>query len=352
MSPAVSVLIDTYNQAHFLEQAITSVLEQGLPPAELEIVVVDDGSTDDAASIVAKFAPHVRYLRKQNGGQVSAYNFALPELHAPIVAFLDADDWWTNGKLKAILDVFHNQTGTTTVAHGFIGFYEDTQKSFTCLPGQDYRLDLSDENAGRLAHSGRRFLSTSKLAIRRAILEKIGPLPDDLLYFDSPLALSAMAFGPAFIINEPLAVYRVHARNFSEIERPIPDILRRKCRIIDAELRFLPQQLARSGVPQPAISALMQPRQLERERIRIELQGGWPWETFRLEFRRFRASYERYSLSYAIFKFLALLPALVMPRKRFYQLRGWYSGSKLRKARSLLGEPTPVATIDVQKFTR
>lgn len=350
--PAASVLIDTYNQAHFLEQAITSVIEQGLSPADLEIVVVDDGSTDGTASLVAKFAPCVRYLRKQNGGQISAYNFALPELHAPIVAFLDADDWWASGKLKAVLDVFGSQPATTAVGHGFIGIYEDTKKSFTSLPGRDYCLDLSSENAARLAHSGRRFLGTSKLAVRRSVMEKLGPLPDDLVFFDSSVGLSAMAQGPVFILNHPLAFYRVHSGNFSEVEHPLPETLRRECRIIDAEMRFLPPVLARAGVPEPAIAALFQTRQLDRERMRIDLEGGWPWDTFRLERRRFRAAYERHSFSYSLFKWMALAPALFMPPKRFYQLRDWYSASALRKARGLLGEPTPVAAIDVQKSTR
>src|SRR5579863_5771968 len=104
--PLVSALIDTYNQEHFIEQAIVSVLEQGLSPSELEIVVVDYGSTDNTASLVAKFAPRVRYIHKKNGGQVSAFNAAIPETHAPIVAFLDADDWWAPGKLRAVLDAF------------------------------------------------------------------------------------------------------------------------------------------------------------------------------------------------------------------------------------------------------
>ncbi|HVA17640.1 MAG TPA: glycosyltransferase family 2 protein, partial [Candidatus Dormibacteraeota bacterium] len=106
MPPLVSALIDTYNQERFIEQALVSVLEQGLSPSELEIVVVDDGSTDNTASLVAKFAPRVRYIRKKNGGQASAFNAAIPETNAPIVSFLDADDWWAPGKLRAVLDAF------------------------------------------------------------------------------------------------------------------------------------------------------------------------------------------------------------------------------------------------------
>ena len=88
-TPHISVLIDTYNHERFLEQAIVSVLEQDFPASEIEIVLVDDGSTDSTPSIVEKFLPQLRYIRKKNGGQASAFNLAIPELRGSIVAFLD-----------------------------------------------------------------------------------------------------------------------------------------------------------------------------------------------------------------------------------------------------------------------
>lgn len=350
-TPAISVVIDTHNQAHFLEQAVCSVLEQGLSPSELEVLIVDDGSTDNTESIAAKFAPRIQYLRKPNGGQVSAYNFALPKLHAPVVAFLDADDWWAKGKLRAIFDVFAADSAVTAVGHGFVEFHEQTRTEISCLPGSDFRLNLSSPKSARFAHSGRRFLGTSKLAVRRSVVEKLGILPDDLIFFDGPVHLFALALGTAVILNQPLAYYRVHAQNLYESQHPDPQILRRKCQIIDAQRRFLPSLMSSAGLSPQTIEAALEPQELDRERMRLDLEGGTPWETFRLEYRRFRASYERHSLSYGLFKWLALTPALFMPRKRFYQLRDWYSGSALRKARRLLGEPTPIAAIDVQKST-
>lgn len=351
-SPLVSVLIDTYNQAHFLEQAITSVLEQGLSPSELEILVVDDGSTDNTASLVAKFAPRVRYLPKKNAGQISAYNFAVPETHAPIVAFLDADDWWAKEKLKIVLGIFEKDPAANAVGHGFIEFHDQTRTEVSCLPGSDYRLDLSSQKSARFAHSGRRFLGTSKLSVRRTVLEKLGTLPDDLVFFDGPVHLCALACGSAVILNQPLAFYRVHGQNLYESAHPDPQILRRKCQIIDAQMRFLPQVLASAGASPSAISAVLEPQQLDRERMRIDLEGGWPWQAFNLEVRRFRASYTEHSLSYGIFKWLALTPALLMPPKSFYRLREWYSKSNFRDLRRMFGEPTPVAEIDVQKSSR
>jgi glycosyltransferase involved in cell wall biosynthesis len=72
--PCVSVLIDTYNYGHFIEEAVESVLAQDFPEREREIVVVDDGSTDDTPERLKKFGHAITYLRKPNGGQASAFN--------------------------------------------------------------------------------------------------------------------------------------------------------------------------------------------------------------------------------------------------------------------------------------
>lgn len=350
--PAVSALIGTYNQAHFLEQALTSVLEQGFSPAELEIVVVDDGSTDNTASLVATFAPRVRYLRKSNGGQISAYNFAVPQTHAPIVAFLDADDWWAKGKLAAVLDAFATDPAVTAVGHGFTECTDETHVLQLQLPDKIYRLDLSSAAAARLAHSGRRFLSTSKMAVRRRVLEAAGTLPDGLVFFDVALQLFAMALGPAVILDQSFTFYRIHGENLYASIEPDEKNLRRKIQCLDAQLQFFPSALTGIGVSPAAISAILEPDELDRERLRLALEGGSPWETFRFEQRRFRASYADHSLSYGIFKWLALTPALFLPPRSFYRLREWYSRSNLRNYRRMLGEPTPVAEIDVRNSSR
>ena len=88
--PRISVLIDTYNHERYIEQAIVSVLEQDFPREEMEIVVVDDGSTDNTPSIIQKFLPRLRYIRKTNGGQASAFNAAIPELRGRSSHFLMA----------------------------------------------------------------------------------------------------------------------------------------------------------------------------------------------------------------------------------------------------------------------
>jgi len=347
--PIVSVLIDTYNQEHFIEQALASVLEQGLSPSELEIVVVDDGSTDNTSSLVAKFAPRVRYIRKENGGQISAYSVGFPETSAPFVAFLDADDWWAKGKLQAVLDVFDNEPSTTAVGHGFVRVHEQSGTSETCVPAETYHLSLRNPEVARFAYSGRPFLGTSKLSVRRDILTRIGCLPDKLIFFDVPVQLLAMAFGDAVVLDQPLGFYRLHRDNLYESQSANQQNVRRKYEILKAYLEFLPPSLGRSGVSPDTVSAVLQPDQLECERLRLVLENGWPWETFGLERMRLRRAYERYSVSYALFKWFVLAATLFMPPRRFYHLRDWYSEHNLRRFRKILGEPVPAPAIQAQR---
>jgi len=115
--PFVSVLIDTYNHERFIEKAIHSVLEQDFPVAEREIIVVDDGSTDRTPEIVQRFEPNLSYIRKENGGQASAFNAGIPECRGQIIASLDGDDYWLPGKLSRVTEVLSNNPAVGFVGH-------------------------------------------------------------------------------------------------------------------------------------------------------------------------------------------------------------------------------------------
>src|ERR1700722_4203120 len=117
--PFVTVLIDTYNHAGFIAEAIESVLQQDFSGESMEILVVDDGSSDGTAEVVGKFAPRVRLISKANGGQASAFNAGIPEARGKIVAFLDGDDWWAAGKLEKVLAAFGDDPRVGLVGHGF-----------------------------------------------------------------------------------------------------------------------------------------------------------------------------------------------------------------------------------------
>ncbi len=106
--PRVSVVVTCYNYGRFLRQAVASALAQ--TSGELEVIIVDDGSTDDTPNIASTLAgePRVRYVRQANAGQAAAKNRGIAEARGELVAFLDADDAWAPEKLARQLPLLDN----------------------------------------------------------------------------------------------------------------------------------------------------------------------------------------------------------------------------------------------------
>ena len=100
----VSVIIPTYNHARYIAQSIASALQQTHAP--LEIIVVDDGSTDDTPAVLAAYSDPVRVFRQQNAGVAAARNFGVSKARGEYVAFLDSDDLWHPEKLQRQLERF------------------------------------------------------------------------------------------------------------------------------------------------------------------------------------------------------------------------------------------------------
>jgi glycosyltransferase involved in cell wall biosynthesis len=99
-NPLISAIIPTFNAARFLPEAIASIRQQGYDP--LEIIVVDDGSTDETNSIIANW-PDVRYLHQPNQGPSAARNAGIQAARSELLAFLDVDDLWTPDHLRLLL---------------------------------------------------------------------------------------------------------------------------------------------------------------------------------------------------------------------------------------------------------
>ena len=105
MSPStVSVVIPTYNRGHLVGEAVASVLGQTVPP--LEVIVVDDGSTDDTRDRLRPYLPRVTYLHQTNQGVSAARNHGIRKARGEFIAFLDSDDVWHPRKLELQLGTF------------------------------------------------------------------------------------------------------------------------------------------------------------------------------------------------------------------------------------------------------
>ena len=105
--PTVTVIIPTYNRMGLLSRALTSVARQTRPPDE--VVLVDDGSTDDTEGLIRRQFPHVRYLQQENRGVAAARNRGIREAKGEWLAFLDSDDEWLPHKLERQLDAVREE---------------------------------------------------------------------------------------------------------------------------------------------------------------------------------------------------------------------------------------------------
>jgi glycosyltransferase involved in cell wall biosynthesis len=329
----VSVLIDTYNHERFIEQAIVSVLEQDFPGSEREIIVVDDGSTDGTPEIVKKFEPRVRLLRKENGGQASAFNAGVPECRGEIVAFLDGDDWWTPGKLRAVADALGSDAVIGLVGHGITEVFPDGSQHAQLL-NEVPRFRIDSETGARAFRLRKSFLGTSRMTMRAGLLRQIGRVPEGLtIQADEYLFTLAGFLSDVLILRESLTFYRLHAGNTFQVEGNRP-ALRRKQNVLETLAKSLTAKLEEQKVTESVARIAVESIEIEAELIRLSLDAGLPWETVRTEVRNYRIMHPDASLRHWFFKWLALLPSCVMPSRSYYSLRQNVSQNRVyRKAR-------------------
>jgi glycosyltransferase involved in cell wall biosynthesis len=101
--PLVSVVIPVFNASKWISETISSVLDQDYP--NVEVVVIDDGSTDDSSDIINQYTNKVKYFYKSNGGQGSARNIGIQKSNGKYIAFIDADDLWAKNKLSIQVEI-------------------------------------------------------------------------------------------------------------------------------------------------------------------------------------------------------------------------------------------------------
>lgn len=214
-APYFTILIDTYNYGQYIEEAVSSVLAQDFPPEQREILVVDDGSTDDTAERLRKFGDAIRVLRKPNGGQASAFNYGFEHARGEVIALLDADDVWLPGKLGRVYEAFERNPTAGMIYHRIYlwsGANETAEDS--------YFIPIS----GRVAESRKRLLQypmvgTSCLAFRRETLKELMPIPESLLsQADAYLTALVIFVAPVTAVPEFLGKYRLHGANLFQID--------------------------------------------------------------------------------------------------------------------------------------
>jgi hypothetical protein len=346
MKPNVTVLVDTYNHERFIEQALVSVLEQDFPASEMEVLAVDDGSTDRTSEIIRKFEPRVRLLRKTNGGQASAFNFGIPEARGEIVAFLDGDDWWARNKLSCVAKTMTANPEVGIVGHGIHEMDGEGKPVRTLIPPTINTFRLQFNDGAQIFRNYMAFLGTSRVSIRKDVLLQIIPLPDPLVIeADEFMSAVAAADSDVALIPEPLTFYRLHDGNLFQFRSVDPARLRRKQRVLSSLADLLSCRLSQMGVCREAISIVVEPIRISALRMKLSLDGGSRRDTYLIEKADMHHAYQQVSLAYLAWKQFSLALALVLPPRQYYKLRGLYADCGLRRFRSWLGEPQPKAQI-------
>jgi glycosyltransferase involved in cell wall biosynthesis len=214
--PRVSVIIPTYNRADFLPQTIQSVLDQTFH--DFEILIIDDGSTDDTEHVVRRIDDsRVIYVRQGHSGLPSvARNTGLHHARGDYIAFLDSDDLWLSEKLALQVQYMdsHPEVGLS---------YTDTYR-FTADPEQyDPRPVLRSETA----HSGHVFallygqqvIPNLTVVIRSSVVEQVGMFDEDARLKaneDYEYWLRIAHQYPVGYLDKPLALYRQHPEGISK----------------------------------------------------------------------------------------------------------------------------------------
>jgi glycosyltransferase involved in cell wall biosynthesis len=175
--PAVSVVVPTYNCAGRLVRALESVAAQSWPHRHLELIVVDDGSSDDTADRVRAFAARTdiatRYVFQQNAGPAAARNHGLRLARGTAVAFLDADDRWCPEKLERQVPLLHGRVGLVYCANRYVDADD--------RPLDDYVRDVALHRGDIvLALFCDFFLLTSAVVLSREALDLAGCFDENL----------------------------------------------------------------------------------------------------------------------------------------------------------------------------
>lgn len=203
----VSVIIPTYNRADYLPQALQSVFDQTLDP--FEVIVVDDGSTDNTADVVRAFEPRVRYFRHQhNKGISAARNSGLEAARGEVVAWLDADDLWEPDFLATVIPLLVADEGLDGVYTGLVRI----DAAGNILPQFSQRVVPPADLFSSLIENC--FIQTSTLVTRKRCFEQAGDFdPQFGICEDYDMFLRLSKTFTIAGVPTPLVRYRVHEHN-------------------------------------------------------------------------------------------------------------------------------------------
>lgn len=212
----VSILINNYNYAQFLGQAIESALNQTYK--NVEVIVVDDGSTDNSREIISSYGDRIKSIYKKNGGQASAFNAGFAASNGEFIFLLDADDLFDIQKIEKLIKFSEYNDEIGWIFHRIK--YVDSQLNemdklniYNQCIGEFDLIDVQE-----LLKKGDKFEfilpATSGLGFKRQILKSILPMPENIkITSDNYVKFVALSLSFGILSSECLAFQRIHQSN-------------------------------------------------------------------------------------------------------------------------------------------
>ncbi len=222
-TPRYSVLIPAYNHAEFVEEAVTSALEDG--GQQVEVIIVDDGSNDDTPAVLQSLETddRIRVHTQENQGAHAALNRLLSLARGEFVFILNSDDTFESGRLERLATALEEHPGTAVACStlriiddqgrqiGIKNAWRDLEPWPVPHP-QPHLADLDDPTLALLQSNWA--ATTSNMAFRRYLVTKNNLQFNPLRYtHDWDFLLAASAIGEIALVEEPLVRYRVHGAN-------------------------------------------------------------------------------------------------------------------------------------------
>jgi glycosyltransferase involved in cell wall biosynthesis len=218
--PLVSVIIPAYNASLWIGETISSVIEQDYK--QYEIIVVNDGSTDNIVEIAKSFGPAVQCIHKENGGQASARNAGIRVAKGKYIAFLDADDLWVKDKLKLQVAQLE-ETGAKWAYADSFAF--DNQSKKILYKFSDRQMQHNGDILKALFSTC--FIPSPTAIVQRSVFTTVGLFNEEAGMRnreDWEMWLRIAAVYPIVSISVPLAYYRLHSTSATGSEDHLKSI--------------------------------------------------------------------------------------------------------------------------------
>lgn len=232
LTPSVSVVIPVYNRGALAGPTVDSALEQDLPPDEVEIILVDDGSTDDTFSVLQRLYgqnPRVRLFSTPNGGVARARNFGLEKAQGEFIAFLDHDDLWLPEKLRLQREVLraHPEAGVAYCLWRNVDEQGRDIGRSSILSHEEWKHLPTGDIFLRLMHHNF-IISMTIPMMRTALVREVGGFDPEIVPCDDWDLWIRMARRAHFeAVREILAIYQHHGGQQSLSEEKMLQATRR-----------------------------------------------------------------------------------------------------------------------------